>query len=328
MKVLWLVVVVAFVACAPPTLRQEVIIRSGEVLLAATLIAPDTDEKHPAVLLVHGSGDDGRDNQYYWQLADAFTRRGFAVLLYDKRGNGGSNGDWRRAPFSALIDDAVAAAGWLRQHPSVDSTRVGVWGGSEGATVAPEIALRARLTFAIMQSGTTVSFAEQNLHQTQLQVAAMTADPAQQRAAMQLQRLKHQFARTGRGWEEFETMVAAAAGTPYAGLAAPRSRNDWWWSWYRSKMDYSPIAALQQLRAPVLAIWGSEDVLVPVARSKAAFTDARRRQHVPGDSVVVIANADHTLLINGMRGILRRGIRNRPVSLDLAAQWADAQISR
>jgi pimeloyl-ACP methyl ester carboxylesterase len=92
-------------------------------------------------------------------------------------------------------------------------------------------------------------------------------------------------------------------------------------------MDYTPVPALEQLRVPVLAIWGSEDVLVPVARSSSAFAAARRRVHVGADSAVVIDAADHTLFINGLRGILRRGIRNRPVSLGLAAKWA-AELMR
>jgi pimeloyl-ACP methyl ester carboxylesterase len=328
MHALSLTLLVALVACAPPIQRQELTIQSGDVSLGATLVAPTSQEKLPAVVVLHGSGDDSRANQYYWLLADEFNRRGFAVLLYDKRGSGASTGNWRQAPFSAVIDDAVAAAAALRRHPSIDSTRVGVWGGSEGATIAPEVAARAGLAFVVMQSGPTVTFAEQNLHQTRLQVQGMTSDSAQQEAAMRMQRLKHQIARSGNGWEEFQTMMAAAAGTPYAGLAGPSSRNDYWWSWYRTKLDYTPIPFLEKLRVPVLAIWGSADILVPVERSRVAFDQARRPLQVPGDSAVVIEGADHTLYINGLRGILRRGLRNRPVTLDLAADWAARQISR
>jgi pimeloyl-ACP methyl ester carboxylesterase len=318
----------ATAACGqPPARRQDIVIQGAGVPLAGTVVGPAAGGRHPGVVLLHGSGPDGRENPYYWMLADAFVRRGFVVLVYDKRGSGGSGGDWRRSPFTALIDDAAAAARELRRHPWVDSARVGVWGGSEGAVIAPEVALREGLAFVAMQSGPGVTFAEQNLHQTSLQVRAMTADPEERRAAMRLQRLKHRFARSGEGWEEYQAALRAAAGTPYAGLAGPASRDDWWWDWYRTKMDYSPVPALERLGVAVLAVWGDQDVLVPVEASRAAVASARDRVDHPGDSLLVVAGADHALQVNGLRGVFRRGLRNRPVHLGLTADWAARQVT-
>lgn len=318
----------ATAACGePPTRRQDIAIRGAGVPLAGTVVGPAAGGRHPAVVLLHGSGPDGRENPYYGMLADAFVRRGFVVLVYDKRGSGGSGGDWRRSPFSAVIDDAAAAARELRRHPWVDSGRVGVWGGSEGAVIAPEVALREGLAFVAMQSGPGVTFAEQNLHQTSLQVRAMTADPEQRRAAMRLQRLKHRYARSAEGWAEYQAALRSAAGTPYAGLAGPTSPDDWWWGWYRTKMDYTPVPALERLGVAVLAVWGGEDVLVPVEASRAAVAAARSRVDHPGDSLLVVDGADHGLQVNGLRGVFRRGLRNRPVSLGLTADWAARQVT-
>ncbi|HEY0154913.1 MAG TPA: alpha/beta fold hydrolase [Longimicrobium sp.] len=320
-----LLVLLAAACAQAPVRRQEVRIASGGVVLAGTVVAPADGGRHPAVLLLHGSGPDGRENPYYDMLADAFVGRGFAVLIYDKRGSHASGGDWRLSPFGALIDDAAAAAGVLRRHPWVDSARVGVWGGSEGAVIAPEVALRERLAFVIMQSATGVTFAEQNLHQTAGQVQALASE--ERRAAMHLQRLKHAYARTGAGWEEYEAAARSAAGRPYSGLAGLTDRNDWWWAWYRTKMDYTPVPALERLRAPVLAVWGGADALVPVERSRAAVAAARRAIDNPGDSLVIIPGADHVVQVQGLRGVLRRGLRNRPLHLGLMVRWAERQVS-
>jgi dipeptidyl aminopeptidase/acylaminoacyl peptidase len=319
-----LVVLLAAACAQAPVRRQHVRIASGDVVLAGTVVAPAEGGRHPAVLLLHGSGPDGRENPYYGMLIDAFVRRGFAVLVYDKRGSEESGGDWRRSPFGALVDDAAAAAGALRRHPWVDPARVGVWGGSEGAVIAPEVALRERLAFVIMQSGPGVTFAEQNLHQTAGQVQALA--PEERRAAMHLQRLKHVYARTGAGWEEYEAAARSAAGRPYSGLAGLTDRNDWWWGWYRTKMDYTPVPALERLRAPVLAVWGGADVLVPVERSRAAVAAARRAVDNPGDSLVIIPGADHVVQVQGLRGVFRRGLRNRPLHLRLMVRWAERQV--
>jgi pimeloyl-ACP methyl ester carboxylesterase len=87
-------------------------------------------------------------------------------------------------------------------------------------------------------------------------------------------------------------------------------------------MDYTPVPALERLGAPVLAVWGEEDVLIPVAASRAAVAAARQRAGNSGDSLLVVPGADHALQIQGLRGVFRRGLRNRPVHLDLMADWA------
>lgn len=325
-RLLAVLLVLLLASCAgQPPRRQHLRFASGGVSLAGTVLAPAGGGRHPAVLLIHGSGPDGRENPYYGTLADAFLRRGFAVLIYDKRGSGESGGDWRRSPFGALIDDAAAAARVLRRHPWVDPARVGVWGGSEGAVIAPEVALREPgIAFVIMQSATGVTFAEQNLHQTAGQVQALA--PEERRAAMHLQRLKHAYARTGAGWAEYEAAARSAAGRPYSGLAGPTRRDDWWWAWYRTKMDYSPVPALERLRVPVLAVWGGADALIPVERSRAAVAAARRAVNNPGDSLIIIPGADHVLEVQGLRGVLRRGPRNRPLHLGLMVEWAARQL--
>ena len=301
--------------------REDVVIQSGDVRLTGTIVAPSTPGRYPALVLIHGSGPDGRDNLYYWNVANAFVDGGFAVLVYDKRGSGDSGGDWRHSHFNALIDDAVAASKLLKAHPWVDSGRVGVWGGSEGGAIAPEIALRSNLAFVIMQSAPGVTFGRQNVVQTERQIAALTSDSAEQRAAMRLQQLKHAVVRDSARWSDYETAARDAAQRSYAGFVGP-PRGDWWWRWYKSKVDYTPIPSLERLPAPVLAIWGSEDILVPVGESRSAISRARARLDISGDSLIVIRGADHSLLINGFMGVLRRGLRNQPVHIDIMVEWA------
>ncbi len=321
-----LLALAALTACAPPLPREDLTIASGEVALAGTLVGGSSPGRRPALLLLHGSGPDGRENPYYGILAEAFARRGFVVLIYDKRGSGQSAGDWRSVPFGALVDDAVAAMRTLRVHPTVDSTRVGIWGGSEGAGIAPEVADRVPGTaFLILQSMSGVTFGEQYLHQAAHEFRGNPDDSA---AVLRLQRLKIEYARAGTGWTEYEAAVRAAAGQPYAPYASPATSDNWWWAWYRTKMDYSPGPALEQIRIPVLAVWGGADPLIPVAESRAAVLAARREAGVAGDSLLVIEGASHTLHIGGIRGLLAgAGLRNRPVHLSLMTRWAARQVS-
>ena len=89
--------------------HEDVRFSSGDVQLTGTLITPATGRPHPAVILVHGSGAENREYMLPW--ARFLIRRGMAVLGYDKRGVGGSTGNWNTASFDDLAGDVVAAFG-------------------------------------------------------------------------------------------------------------------------------------------------------------------------------------------------------------------------
>jgi fermentation-respiration switch protein FrsA (DUF1100 family) len=70
--------------------REDLTFSNGGIRLAGTLISPTTAGKHPAIILVDGSG--AEDREYMLPFARFLIRHGVAVLGYDKRGVGGSKG--------------------------------------------------------------------------------------------------------------------------------------------------------------------------------------------------------------------------------------------
>lgn len=319
--------VAALTACGSPLRQAELSIESPPARLGATLYAPASSTPLPAVLLLHGSGPDGRDNAYYRELADAFGRRGIATLVYDKRGSGASTGDWREAPFSALVDDAEAALRSLRRHTWVDSTRVGIWGGSEGATLAPLVAARVDgVAFLIVQSMSSVPFGEQYVYQAAREFRGAPADSTD---AAALVRAKLAYVRDRSRWAPYDSLVHASTDRRFAAYATPTSEDSWWWRWYATKVDVSALPTLSTLRIPTLAIWGAEDVLVPADTSRVAFMAARAALQLPSDRVLFIAGASHTLHVPGLRGLFAgAGLRNRPVHLREMTAWAASQVQR
>jgi hypothetical protein len=115
--------------------------RSEGVTLAGTLLLPRTPGRRPAVVLVHGS----REGDRYGALMHAafLLRHGVALLAYDKRGVGGSGGDWRTASIPQLAGDAEQAVQWLKSRAEIDPGQIGVLGLSEGGWVAPLAATRS-----------------------------------------------------------------------------------------------------------------------------------------------------------------------------------------
>jgi len=112
--------------------RQAVRFESGEARCAGWLYRPARGTDLPVVVVAHGFG-----GERGWRLpafAHRFVDRGFAVLVFDYRGFGGSGGEPRQVvdPTSQLEDWASALA-YVRTLDGVDADRVALWGTSLSA---------------------------------------------------------------------------------------------------------------------------------------------------------------------------------------------------
>ena len=133
-----------------PYAERELALGDGALALPATLAMPKGAGPFPAVVLVHGSGPQDRDetigaNRPFLDLARGLAERGVAVLRYEKRTRAHPQA-FARGDFTVddeTTDDAVAAVDVLRAQPQVDPARVFVLGHSQGGMLAPRIAARS-----------------------------------------------------------------------------------------------------------------------------------------------------------------------------------------
>ncbi len=132
-------------------LEKEVTVGGGEWALPGTLTVPKGPGPYPAVVLVHGSGPNDRDetigpNKPFRDLAWGLSSRGIIVLRYEKRTRQHAS-KFGRIPgrFTVkeeTVDDALAAVTLLRRTEGVDAGRIFVLGHSLGGMLIPRICER------------------------------------------------------------------------------------------------------------------------------------------------------------------------------------------
>jgi pimeloyl-ACP methyl ester carboxylesterase len=273
--------------------RENVGFRSGAIQLAGTLISPGTTGRHPAIVLVHGSGPENRDYMVPW--AHFLVRHGIALLGYDKRGVGASTGDWNTATFEDLAGDVVAACAFLKGRADIDPARIGVLGISQAGWIMPIAAVRSRdIAFLVSISGAGVPPAETTIDQTRNELTTTGAPAPMIENIIGLMRLQYDYARTGNGWDAYAAkraeMVARMGQAP---PSLPGTADDPYWASVRRFYFYDPATTLPKLTTPTLAVWGALDNNIMAGKNKAAWERALRASGNRDYTLTVLPNADH-----------------------------------
>lgn len=306
------------------------------VRLAGTLTLPEGPGPFPAVVLIQGSGLHDRDETLFGHkpflvLADALTRRGIAVLRYDKRGVGGSTGKPLEATGEDYAVDAEAAVAFLSGRRDIDAQRIGLIGHSEGGIVAPMVAAGdPKIAFVVMMAGSGVPGDELLVAQNRAILKAMGGSDAAADVAEQLNRKVYDIAKSdasdAEGTRKIEAVLTGA------GMAAEQARGGAAQSasaWVRWFLRYDPRPALSKLRCPVLALDGSEDVQVVASQNLPAIRAALRDD--PDATVLELPGLNHLFQtadtgLPAEYGRIRETIA--PAALKLIGDWVVAHARR
>ncbi len=297
----------------PPYKVEEVTIANGAIRLAGTLTVPPTPGRHPAVVLITGSGAENRDEEVFGfkvfrLLADQLTRQGIAVLRCDDRGVGGSTGSTPNSTSEDFATDVLADVAYLKTRPDIDAKHIGLVGHSEGGLIAPIAASRsADIAFIVLMSGPALPGDRILLAQGErlLKIrGASAADLAQQ--AENQQRL-FEAVRTNSGWDELEKrsraqVDAQAAKAPEAQRASLQQAGYQQVTsqlkgvrtpWFRFFLTFDPATVLAKVRCPVLAFFGELDFQVPVDVNRPVMEQVLAKAGNKDVTIKVLPKANH-----------------------------------
>lgn len=255
-------------AYARPELFEEkqVEVRTGDWVLPGTLTRPRGRGPFPAVVLVHGSGPNDRDetigpNKPFRDIAWGLASKGIAVLRYDKRTKvyGQKIGSDRQimTTFTVneeTVDDALSAAGLLRQTEGIDPNRVFILGHSLGGMLIPRIALNCRSAAGfIILAGLTRPMEDTILEQTRYLLALQ--GPATEESKKKIEELEKISARIKALTDEDRNSTEVLLG------ASP--------AYWLDIRGYKPAEEARKIERPLLILQGKRDYQVTEVDFKA-----------------------------------------------------------
>jgi dipeptidyl aminopeptidase/acylaminoacyl peptidase len=250
----------ATAACAQPRPAQTETLRvsSKDAVLAADLQFPAGTPPFPAVVLVHGSGRMTRGQLSY--MSREFLEHGIAVVAYDKRGVGGSTGEYSGvgpknsvAMFDLLSGDSIACAEAIRNRKDIDGRRIGLAGGSQAGWIIPVAATKTDIfSFLVITSGPAVSVGEEIFYSD---LAGYDPGSVKGLSDEEIDRRMQQF---------------------------------------KGPHGYDPEPVLAKLRVPSIWILGAKDRSIPVDHTIANLHRLRDAGKLPM-TVKVLPRGDHSL---------------------------------
>jgi uncharacterized protein len=292
----------------PEVGTKQVLVRSGDITLSGGISFPVAGGKHPAVVLVSGSGADSWrprvpgapcDNAWLAVVSDALTRNGIVTLRLDDRGVGRSGGSYENSSFEDLKEDLVAAIKSLKGLSFVDESSIGILGISQGASISVMAAAdSAEVAFVVLLSSTGVPHGDVYLEAARRLRKDLNLPPKEAEAFARLDRALVGFATTD--VDESVAFNAIRKSTAEDGIYS--DGNQLWevvrrqlLPISRSDMRFDPRPVLRKLKQPVLVINGEEDLIVPYDQNLPVIRRCLLAAGNPKSKVIGLVGHDHAL---------------------------------
>lgn len=253
--------------------------------LAGTITTPKEMENFPMVILITGSGAQDRNSEVFghkpfWVIADHLTKNGIGVFRVDDRGAGESTGDYNSSSLQDFNSDAAATVTYLMTRKDLGYTKIGLLGHSLGGVIAPQIAANSEdIAFIVLLAapgirGDKLMLLQKELIERKSGVPEPVIAAAQKNiggaydiivnAQPENDTLKTEVANYFKkifGGALPEVQVNAIAGQ----LTLP---------WMADFIRNEPADALKNVKCPVLALNGTNDLQVPPQENLEAIKSA------------------------------------------------------
>lgn len=297
--------------------EEEVKFSNGDITFAGTLTLPLKEGKHPAAILITGSGPQNRDEnilgfKIFKIIAEHLSANGIAVLRYDDRGVAESTGkSVDESTSEEFAEDVSAAMVFLKRRSDINAEQIGLIGHSEGGIVAPLTASkRTDVAYIVSIAGTGVNGAEIILEQTKLISLANGEDSARVNKDYDETKVALYMIVNGASGEELKSLIKKSAEEQFDNLGETEKskitdKSEWvnektnnayktlTSTWMKYFLKHDPAETWKKITCPVLALFGGLDLQVSVLQNeepvRLALTEAGNKDF----EIKVFPKANH-----------------------------------
>jgi hypothetical protein len=307
-----------------PARIEEITFQSGEFTLVGELRTPAGTGPFPVVLFVHGSGNADRTCfGYYLPVMERMLQAGYAVFSWDKPGYGESTSRFSSGRMyhqrAQIVLDAIEL---MKAHPDIDPQRIGLWGISQGGYVMLLVLSQSEdVAFMICVSCAGAAGHDQmaySIMSLSMFCGSVLEENAYQRTVLLAELDKAQTFET---YEEYlhyrEVLDAFADISPYRqelldalaqnGVSGAIPEESWQANDPESEAWWNPVGVLEQVRIPVLAIFGDRDSNVDPIQGAYAWRKALEQAGNPNFRVEILPDADHLIGMSETSCIIEQG---------------------
>ena len=277
-----------------PYSKKEVMFRNDTITLAGTLYLPKTNKKVSAIIFLHGSGPEPRFGAAYY--GDYFARKGIAVLIYDKRGVNKSTGNWAKATFTDLANDAISGIKLLETIPQIDKTKIGMYGHSQGGSICPLLLTKyPKLAFGISAASAGVSMEESDWYEVQNRFKRYVTGKDYNNS-MEVMSKYLQFASRGTGYTDLIQESKKYDTTRwYQNYIGNIDTTASFFSYYRTIGTYNAVDYWKLVKQPVLILKGENDLTSPGYPTFANIEKALKQANNKNYKIVMFPNTTHEM---------------------------------
>jgi alpha/beta superfamily hydrolase len=263
----------------------------GKLTGIFTLPKKDTgEEKLGLVLFIHGDGTiDATHNEGYKPLWERLASLGYASLSLDKRGIGGSEGNWLDQSIDDRVVEAQQAIAWAKQQPMIDASRIGVWGASQAGWVIPKLAGKEQLAFSILVSP-AINWLKQGEYNTRSQMAKDGHTQQEIEAQVKHDNQIKDILKVYGSYEEYIKFIRKGE--------EPMSRERW--SFVSKNYSSDATESLRHFKSPVLLLLGEDDVNVDIQDTERTYRKEIHPSYLL--DVKTFQNTEHSMLPTSIAG--------------------------
>jgi len=295
-------------ACArqpQPARVEEITFQSGSFNLVGDLRLPAGKGPFPVVLFVHGSGlNDRTASGAYLPIMKRMQQAGYATFSWDKPGYGESTGYFTQEILkhqrAKILLDGIEV---MKARPDIDPGQIGLWGVSQAGYVMPLIFSESEdIAFLICESCAGMSGVDQMAFQVTA-LALCSEVPAQQAAEKERLLAEMDQARAYETYAEYlhyRETLAALAKIVSAPIGEWPALSEAAWQTNDPKIEswWNPMGVIEQVRFPVLAIYGDQDRQIDPQQGAIAYRRALELAGNPKSRVELFAGADHGIIMS------------------------------